>query len=138
MKFSVWFREFFHVWRASWRPVMLHMVPFFVALGLWLGVFPFFPLTAICVAIPMMMGLVVGWVHLHRVGYEAVHAEQGVQLPMRSWFVRAMRGAVVLFGLNLIGSVFFFVPTIAVQILLMPYLIFIMVEGEEPVEALKT
>ncbi|TXD34992.1 hypothetical protein FRC98_17900 [Lujinxingia vulgaris] len=138
MNLSGWFREFFHVWRLSQRQVVLHMLPLFAALGLWAGVFSLYPITAIYAAIPLMMGLVVGWVHLHRVGYEAVHAEEGVHLPMKSWFVRAMRGVVVLFGFNLIGLVFFFVPSIAAQILLMPFLIFIMVEGEEPVEALKT
>ncbi|RDV37346.1 hypothetical protein DV096_15350 [Bradymonadaceae bacterium TMQ3] len=113
------------------------MLPFFGVIGLWLAAVYLYPVGAITAALPVLLMLVVGWVHLHRVGYEAVYAAEGARLPMKSWFVRVMRGVVVAFGLNFIGSMFFFVPSLVAQILLMPYLLFIMVEGEEPIEALK-
>ncbi|RVU46705.1 hypothetical protein EA187_06090 [Lujinxingia sediminis] len=136
MNLGEWKRDFFYVWRQSRGTVALHIVPMVVVSAMWCWLYVLAPLAAVVAFLPLAIASLGWWAYLHRVTYCELypeHAAESVGLP---WFGRTVLGVVVWMGLYMVGSVFV-LPALAVLALLMPYLYFIIGEGEGPIEALQ-
>jgi len=142
MNLDLWKRDFLHVWRASRRMAIVHSLLILVPVSLLVGLCVLVPLLSLILVPLLVVGSTAWWVQLHLAGYEAAR-DSSVRVGLfdrtealrENWKSLAL-GYALWMALYMVGSIFV-LPAFAVLALLMPYFLFIAVEGKGPIEALE-
>ncbi|RAL20252.1 hypothetical protein DL240_17895 [Lujinxingia litoralis] len=144
MGFDLWKREFLHVWRASRTTVILHHAVASIPIFLVLVLLKLSPLAGVLVLLPLCFGAVIWWAHVQVAAYmlaggvaeESVGVRGPLELMKGRWGA-VFLGYLLYVALYMVGSTFV-LPGLAIAVVLAPYLLFIVLEKQGPVEALET
>lgn len=143
MNLGEWKRDIVYVWRASRRPVIAYSLLLYALAAPYVALCMFSPVAAVALFPVVGVVCVLAWAHLHVLGYEAVR-ERGTKLPFfagieavkKNWLA-LMLGYGLWCALYMVGSILV-LPALVIVAVLMPYLLFIAVEGRGPIDALET
>ncbi|TXD34991.1 hypothetical protein FRC98_17895 [Lujinxingia vulgaris] len=143
MNLGEWKRDVFYVWRESRKPVMVHSLIMYALAFPFVALCMFSPMAALALSPVAMVVFVLAWAHLHVLGYEAVRQSgtrlafgAGIEAVKKNW-LSLMLGYGLWCALYMVGSIFV-LPALVIVAVLMPYLLFIAVEGRGPIDALET
>lgn len=143
MNLGEWKRDIFYVWRASRGPVIAYSLLLYALAAPYVALCMFSPVAAVALLPVVGVVFVLAWAHLHVLGYEAVRQRgtklsffAGIETVKKNWLALTL-GYGLWCALYMVGSILV-LPALVIVAVLMPYLLFIAVEGRGPIDALET